>query len=60
VIQKLRYAGRYNWIEKCSKRINFIFLGRKALEADVSNGTMWSLACNYFFYADLSRRKGDP
>jgi tetratricopeptide (TPR) repeat protein len=32
----------------------------KALEADESNGTMWSLACDYLFYADLYRRKGDP
>jgi tetratricopeptide (TPR) repeat protein len=33
--------------------------GREALEEDESNGTMWSLACDYFFYAELYRRKGD-
>jgi len=30
----------------------------KALEADESNGTMWSLACDYLFYGDLYKRKG--
>jgi class 3 adenylate cyclase/tetratricopeptide (TPR) repeat protein len=33
--------------------------GKKALEADENNGTMWSLACDYAFYADLYKRKGD-
>jgi len=32
---------------------------RKAFEADESNGTMWSLACDYLFYAELCKRKGD-
>ena len=32
---------------------------RKAFEADESNGTMWSLACDYVFSADLYKRKGD-
>jgi hypothetical protein len=27
--------------------------------ADENNGTMWSLACDYAFCADLYRRKGD-
>ena len=33
--------------------------GRKAFQADENNGTMWSLACDYAFYADLYKRKGD-
>ena len=33
---------------------------RKALVADKNNGTMWSLACDYAFYAELCKRKGDP
>jgi tetratricopeptide (TPR) repeat protein len=33
--------------------------GRKALETDENNGTIWSLACDYAFYADLYKRKGD-
>ena len=32
---------------------------QKAFEADESNGTMWSLACDYMLYADLYQRKGD-
>jgi tetratricopeptide (TPR) repeat protein len=32
---------------------------RKALEADKCNGTMWSLACDYAFFSDLYKRKGD-
>jgi len=32
---------------------------RKAFEADESNGTMWSLACDYALYAELFIRKGD-
>ena len=33
---------------------------RKAFEADESNGTMWSLACDYALSAELCTRKGDP
>jgi class 3 adenylate cyclase/tetratricopeptide (TPR) repeat protein len=33
---------------------------RKALEADESNGTMWSLACDYAVFSDLYKRKGHP
>ena len=33
---------------------------RKALQADESNGTIWSLACDYVFYSELCKRKGDP
>jgi class 3 adenylate cyclase/tetratricopeptide (TPR) repeat protein len=32
---------------------------RKAFEADESNGTRWSLACDYALAADLHKRKGD-
>jgi len=32
---------------------------RKAFEVDESNGTMWSLACDYALYAELFIRKGD-
>jgi tetratricopeptide (TPR) repeat protein len=32
---------------------------RKALELDESNGTRWSLACDYSFFSDLYQRKGD-
>jgi len=33
--------------------------GRKAIEADKNNGMMWSLGCDYAFYADLHKSKGD-
>jgi tetratricopeptide (TPR) repeat protein len=33
---------------------------RKAFEADENHGTRWSLACDYVFYADLCKRKGNP
>jgi tetratricopeptide (TPR) repeat protein len=32
----------------------------KAIEADERHGTVWSLACDYAFYAELYMRKGDP
>ena len=32
---------------------------KKALEADKVNGTIWSLGCDYAFYAELHKRKGD-
>ncbi|MGI9570484.1 MAG: hypothetical protein ACR2PH_12290, partial [Desulfobulbia bacterium] len=32
---------------------------RKALETDHTNGTLWSLACDYAFFFDLYKRKGD-
>ncbi len=31
----------------------------KALETDESNGTMWSLGCDYAFYAELQKHKGE-
>ena len=33
---------------------------RKALEEDETNGTRWSLACDYALSAELCNRKGDP
>ena len=33
---------------------------QKALETDKSNGTMWSLGCDYAFYAELHKHKGHP
>ncbi|MGD8657768.1 MAG: adenylate/guanylate cyclase domain-containing protein [Desulfobacterales bacterium] len=33
---------------------------QKALETDKSNGTMWSLGCDYTFYAELHKYKGHP
>ncbi|MBT8332317.1 MAG: tetratricopeptide repeat protein, partial [Deltaproteobacteria bacterium] len=33
---------------------------QKALETDKSNGTMWSLGCDYAFYAELQKHKGHP
>ena len=32
---------------------------KKAIEVDKRNCTMWSLGCNYAFYAELFKRKGD-
>jgi len=32
---------------------------KKAIEADKRNCTMWSLGCDYAFYAELFKRKGD-
>ncbi len=32
---------------------------KKAIEADKSNRTMWSLGCDYAFYAELLKRRGD-
>jgi tetratricopeptide (TPR) repeat protein len=32
---------------------------KKAIEADKRNDTMWSLGCDYVFYAELFKRKGD-
>jgi tetratricopeptide (TPR) repeat protein len=32
---------------------------RKAIEADKSNGTMWSLGRDYAIYSELFKRKGD-
>jgi len=32
---------------------------QKALGVDKSNGTMWSLGCDYALYAELFKKKGD-
>jgi tetratricopeptide (TPR) repeat protein len=33
---------------------------KKAIETDKRNCTMWSLGCDYAFYAELLKRQGDP